>query len=459
MTALNTPIVFNNSTGNDATASGSPSTRAFITTLSLQITAGSATTYGTANGAINVGDLVYVPSQTSGRKFNVIASINTSVSPTVYTFDEVWDASDFSATCYSGGKRAGSDLSTDAILTEAPDGSTIEIEYTGTDYANAGTIYTSLGSDTSPVTIKGTGSQAPRIVGTTLNGNCVRLLDGAYIWENLQFIQNKQNGGGISCFNIFANVTRNRFYKCTFRSEQAQLGGSLFADGRNTTHIGIFDRCVFDGNNLATSGFYRTGGTSAYAAQILINCTFKDISGTAIFLGDTRTTLVKNCIIHDCSEGVGFQADSFYMQNVNDCIFYNLSGNGITLNNSQNVLCSNFTGNIFHSITGNAFGAAADYSSGQEMSVIENNAFYNIAGSNYSNLTAGANDITLTADPFVDAANGDFNVNADAGGGDTLRANNYALNTDTSVYPFRQYVSDPFGGGGGGGSTFHPLAQ
>jgi len=31
------------------------------------------------------------------------------------------------------------------------------------------------------------------------------------------------------------------------------------------------------------------------------------------------------------------------------------------------------------------------------------------------------------------------------------------LNTDTSVYPFRQYVSDDFDSGGGGGATVHPL--
>lgn len=424
MTALSGPILFNNSTGNDATSSGCGPSSAV--NVMIQTSAGSNTATASWTGTISQGDLMYIPdSSFTGRRFNVIASVGSGS----LTFDDNWDDSSFGTSGYVGGKRAGSDFSTDAIITEAPDGSTIEIEYTGTDYTNTGTIYPSLGSDTSPVTIKGTGLQAPRIVGTTLNGNCVRLLDGSYVWENLQFIQNKQGGGGVDCFVIFANVTRNRFYKCTFRSEQSNAGGSLFGDGRNTSHIGIFDRCVFDGNNLATNGFYRSGGTSSYAAQTLINCTFKDLSGTAIFLGDTRTTLVRNCIVHDCSEGVGIQADSFYMQNINDCIFYNLSGNGITLNNSQNVLCSNFTGNIFHSITGNAFSAAADYSSGQEMSVIENNAFYNITGSNYSNLTAGANDISLSASPFVDptASPPDFNLNNALSGGSTLRNTKYTL--------------------------------
>ena len=421
MTAPNGPIVFNNSFGNDITASGLGSANVYGSGAST--TGSSAVVTGIDTTGVSPGDLLWVQSS-SGRQFSIIFNVDSS---TQVTCDDVFANTESGRTWAIGGKRAGSDFSTDAIITEAPDGATIEIEYTGTDYTNSGTIYPSLGSDTNPVTIKGTGSQAPRIVGTTLNGNCVRLLAGAYIWENLQFIQNKQGGGGVDCFIVFDNVTRNRFYKCTFRSEQSNAGGSLFGDGRNTSHIGIFDRCIFDGNNLASFGFWRSGGTSSYAAQTLINCTFKDITATAIFLGDTRTTVVRNCIIHDCSEGVGIQSDSFYMQNINDCIFYNLSGNGITLNNSQNVLCSNFTGNIFHSITGNAFSAAADYSSGQGLSVIENNAFYSITGSNYSNLSSGANDINLTADPFVSAANGNFNLNDFPGGGNLLRAKYYEL--------------------------------
>ena len=421
MTAPNGSILFNNSTGSDTTASGLGAANVYGTGAST--TGASAVVTGISTTGVSAGDLLWVQSS-SGRQFSIIASVDSS---TQVTCDDTFDNTESGRTWAIGGKRAGSDLSNDAIFKEAPDGATIEIEYTGTDYTNTGTLSPSLGSDTSPVTIKGTGLQAPRIVGPTSNSNCVRLLSGAYIWENLQFIQNKQGGGGVDCFIIFDNVTRNRFYKCTFRSEQSNAGGSLFVDGRNSNHIGIFDRCIFDGNNLATTGFRRSGGASTYAAQTLINCTFKDVSGTAIFIGDTRTTVVRNCIIHDCSEGVGIQADSFYMQNINDCIFYNLSGNGITLNNSQNVLCSNFTGNIFHSITGNAFSAAADYSSGQGLSVIENNAFYSITGSNYSNLNAGSNDITLTADPFVSAANGNFNLNDFPGGGNLLRAKYYEL--------------------------------
>jgi hypothetical protein len=449
MTAPNGAIVFNNSTGSDTTASGLGAANVYGSGAST--TGSSAVVTGIDTTGVSSGDLLWVQSS-SGRQFSIIATVDSS---TQVTCDDVFANTESGRTWAIGGKRAGSDLSTDAIFTEAPDGSTIEIEYTGTDYVNSAAITPSLGSFTNPVTIKGTGSQSPRIVSpATSRVHCVYLNAGSYIWENLQFICNYQSGSPLSVFQVY-QTNYIRFENCSFRSEQSSSGSGLFTDLLNATHVGIFNNCLFDGNNLSQNGFLRNGGTSAYPAQTLINCTFKDINGTAVYLDETRGTTIRNCIVRDCNDGVDFKATSYWQQSVSSCVFYNLSGSGIKFNRSDNVVCSNFTNNIFHSITGNAFSAAADYSSNQGMSVIENNAFYSITGSNYSNLNSGTNDITLTADPFVDAANGDFNINSN--GGATLRANNYAINTDTSVYPFRQYVSDDFDSGAGGGATVHPL--
>lgn len=52
---------------------------------------------------------------------------------------------------------------------------------------------------------------------------------------------------------------------------------------------------------------------------------------------------------------------------------------------------------------------------------VDYNAFYgNTSGEMYL-LSAGDNDITLSADPFTDGANGDFSLNSDAGGGALLK--------------------------------------
>jgi hypothetical protein len=71
------------------------------------------------------------------------------------------------------------------------------------------------------------------------------------------------------------------------------------------------------------------------------------------------------------------------------------------------------------------------------------NAFRNNSSGETAGITS-VDGITLQADPFVSASTGDWNLNADSNGGATLRANNFSLNTDISVYPFRQYVSDNF---------------
>lgn len=423
MTALSGPIVFNNSgSGSDSAASGCGPATAI--SVMLQTSAGSTIANASWSGTINQGDLIYVPN-ISGRKFNVVAVVGSGT----LTFDNNWDASSMGTAGYVGGKRAGSDLSTDAIFTEAPDGAVIEIEYTGTDYANTGTFSPNLGSTASPVTIKGTGSGQPRIVGPTLNANCVRLLAGSYLFENLQFIQNKQGGGGIDCFVVFSKPTYIKFTGCTFRSEQSQSGGSLFVDGQNTTHIGIFENCVFDGNNLSIYGFYRTNGTSAYAPQNLINCIFKGMTNTAIYFGDSRSCVVRGCIIQDCADGITFAIDSFNQNFIEDNIFYNLSGNGITFNNDDQLFASRYEHNIFSGITGHAFTANADYTGEQKLSLFDRNAFHNVTGSTHNNLTAGTNDITLTASPFVDptASPPDFNISDSAGGGATLRSTNYTL--------------------------------
>ena len=58
---------------------------------------------------------------------------------------------------------------------------------------------------------------------------------------------------------------------------------------------------------------------------------------------------------------------------------------------------------------------------------LDYNSFYNNSLGNYNGYSGGEHDVALTADPFVDAANGDFNLNATNGGGGTLRSTNYTL--------------------------------
>ena len=82
------------------------------------------------------------------------------------------------------------------------------------------------------------------------------------------------------------------------------------------------------------------------------------------------------------------------------------------------------------------------------------NAYYNNTANYPPSMESDA--ITLTADPFTDAAAGDFSLNNTAGGGTVLRAISKTFGSTTG-YPFN-WLTDG-SGGGGSGSTFHPLAQ
>ena len=300
--------------------------------------------------------------------------------------------------------------------------------HTGTDYNNTTAFSPNTGSPADePVTIKGTGVSIVRIAGTTGNANCVRLYSGSYLFENLEFVHKTQSSNPLDCFFIGGGGTKLKFSGCKFKSEQSSAGASLFRDRQNSTHIGIFSDCVFDGNNLSDFGVHRSDGTTNFAPQNFINCTFKNLANAAIRLDESRSCVIRGCVFSDCVNGVVFDANSYHQNFIEDNIFYNLSGNGIAFNNFGNLSASSYEHNIFSVITGHAFTANQDWSGAQKLSRFDRNAFHNVTGSTHNNLTTGANDITLTADPFVDAANGDFNLNATNGGGGTLRSTNYTL--------------------------------
>lgn len=421
MTAPNGPILFNNSTGSDTTASGLGAANVYGTGAST--TGASAVVTGISTTGVSAGDLLWVQSS-SGRQFSIIASVDSS---TQVTCDDTFANTESGRTWAIGGKRAGGDLSTDPLfLTEAPAGATIEIEYTGTDYTNTASFQPNYGTTTAPVTIKGTGSDKPRICSPAGNIQCVRIRAGAYIIEDLQFIGKKTSGGAIGVWSMYGKPVYLIGRRLVFKSEQTQNGSSLVSDGQNTgTQPQIFEDCLFDGNSGKTAiGYNRTGGAARHS-PIFVGCTFKDLTNCGIFFGDTRGSFIKNNFFIKCNDGIQGQADTYGQNVIEGNIFYDLDGDGIKFQRDD-LWGNHIQDNIFHTIGGNGISAPSTYDS-SKMSVMDYNAFYNVTGSNFSNLTSGANNITLTADPFVSAANGNFNLNDFPGGGNLLRAKYYEL--------------------------------
>jgi hypothetical protein len=202
---------------------------------------------------------------------------------------------------------------------------------------------------------------------------------------------------------------------------------------------------------------------SAYPA--FDECIFESCGGTGIYgEGNTEVKRIADSIFSgNTNDGAfirrGTTSTNTASITVNGNIFYNNGRDGLSLGDAgigTNTRFAQFTNNVFaENGRYGIYSSMAESNWIYESARFDRNAFYNNTTAATYQVPSGANDITLTADPFVDSAAADFNI-ADNTAGSTLRANNFSINTDTAVYPFRQYVSDAFGAGGGG-SQFHPL--
>ena len=436
MTAPNGPILFNNSTGvgSDTTASGLGAANVYGTGAST--TSASAVVTGITTTGVTAGDLLWVQSS-SGRQFSIIATVDSS---TQVTCDDVFANTESGRTWAIGGKRATwGDASSLSVFSDAKPGWVIETE---TDQSISSAIIiptTVMGDPLNQVVIKGSDASSKKVITQTSN-NVLFNCSGQYISYRDMEVR-------------YSHGTKNR---------------AAFIFGQNRV------RSIVNVNATHPTDYFQhfaiRGGQAPSVA--IISCHIENLD-YGINFADGSVSVVACLIRNITNEGVRHtvNADEFNLLN---SIVSGCGSDGVRCDRAAR-MCF---GNIFHSNGGDGFngGSATSanvimdnlftdnagfglvLSTATQHQLADRNAFYNNTSGNRSNVAAGTNDITLTADPFVDAANGDFNLNANAGGGATLRANNYALNTDTSVYPFRQYVSDDFdSGAGGGGSTLHPL--
>jgi hypothetical protein len=419
MTAPNGPILFNNSTGSDTTASGLGAANVYGTGAST--TGASAVVTGISTTGVSAGDLLWVQSS-SGRQFSIIASVDSS---TQVTCDDTFDNTESGRTWAIGGKRAtfSNADSRQLLSSDIPLGSTVEIEYTGTHYP-IGFLLTlrtvGQGALDQFVTFRGTGSQRPRIQGSAGNSESIRANGNKF--DNLEFENLATTGqpflGGAWLF----------VYNCKFIDSGSATNGTGAFLYCSSSHNSIVANCEFVGksgslSNSAIRQYYVYGW---YGTWNIVDCKFSNFIDA--FNGEEGMGIsVKNCVFTDCQNGINHKSTTDRGGNsVTGCVFHNLSGDAVKYDGGHAVKASSVSNTIFSNIGGNAISASSVW--GQADSTYFNhNTFYNITGSNYSNLNAGANDIALTADPFVSAANGNFNLNDFPGGGNLLRAKYYEL--------------------------------
>ena len=337
------------------------------------------------------------------------ATLDRSCSPT--------DGAISSGTWYLGGAMSLGHSTDDAFFEAATAGNKFWIKYTGTTIDQPSTINVSNdGTIAAPMVVEGykttrgdspTGADRPAW-GDGSGGNIDFAFDDYWTFKNIIIVTGDQGG---------------------FRGD-----AGLRVDNCKITYSGAI--------STATALFF--GGFEVRNSEIISNAG-RGISLTFAF------ARVKNCYIHDCLTGIYITtADNFVIQNniISDCDNYgieqigSLGGQSTTISNNTfyqstegtSVAISyidswnmEFMYNIFYGWNvGMQYDTAA-----QPLIYVDYNAWGN-NGTDVTFVTKGDNAITLTADPFTNAAGGDFSLNNTAGGGVLCRSITQNIGTGTS---------------------------
>jgi hypothetical protein len=413
MTAPNGPILFNSTTGSDSNASGlGPSVAVYGSAAST--TSASAVVTGINTNGVSAGDLLWVQSS-SGIQFSIIASVDSG---TQVTCDQAFANTEASRTWAIGGKRATFE-NTDSrqLFNDLPAGGTVETE----------------SDQTMTTTIEGS-------MAGTIGNNCV--VRGSIGSEVLT--SNHSN----YLFKFTASfITLSHM---VLRSASGSNSAAIRFQGGNSYFLHNIV-CNTAGQSYIT--FTENGGWGAYT--VIKDCTIGNMGGYGISQNVMNYTTIQNCLIHDnalygtlsnrsldfinCIFARNFMQGSVatLFTNYYNCIFWkNGAASGVrpalTMYAGISVVNCIFAENYQDAISGSA---TAQYKN------TSGNVFYNNVGSDYTvPLPQFTDNLTLTADPFVDAANLDFNIKSSS----VLAGVNYNLGSKTTVHPFRQFVSSYF---------------
>jgi len=402
MTAPNGSILFNNSTGSDTTASGLGAANVYGAGAST--TGASAVVTGISTTGIRAGDLLWVQSS-SGRQFSIIASVDSS---TQVTCDDNFDNTESGRTWAIGGKRATWENSDSRQAFRDCYGKGWEF-VTETNQTINSVVRFGGGAAGLPTIVRG--STGDEIITQTSNTSAIASGDPStglgsnyLVLEDLVFENTSSSKSLAYCFLYTGNYVRLHRLKTISQTNnhqrflQRENGGTyLTFDSCTITHCishGIYaDRLLamtFTGCYIANNGGY--GIYSNRTITLIDKCILANNSNDGLFVNNA---VVMNTIFYG-NGGDGM--NPYYLTPTIGCVFYNNSGYGIECGPVGEQLTLN----------SNAFGANS------------------LGAINVSN-SWETNTITLTADPFVSAANGNFNLNDFPGGGNLLRAKYYEL--------------------------------
>ena len=413
MTAPNGAIKFNNSAGHDTQSSGlGPAVAVYGSGAST--TAGSATVTGINTAGVSVGDLLWVQSS-SGRQFSIIFTVDNS---TQVTCDDVFANTESGRTWAIGGKRAtlaGSQRIYDdgSSSSDAHGDWIVELEDGYTE-----TLSSSINL---------------RVSATSSEGFIFRGADGASSKPVLTF---SNSGDAISVYAQNTTI-QNIELKNSATTTSSVIGIRL---QNYSTGTKIIDVKIDDSANNFHHAMYANGSVSGFSCD---RCSIGNTASIGCYprVVTGMSFSINRCSVFNCgSDGISHR--NYTSLSVTNCLIFGNAGYGINVYNGQakianNVIHSNSKGiELSNTLSPSrvvdnlisSCGTAISVNSGtlNGFHLIDGNAFYNNT-TNVLNHNRVSNSITLTADPFADAANGDFNIADNYGGGQTLRAVNYTL--------------------------------
>ena len=399
MTTPNGSILFNTSEGSDSQSSGlGPSTAVYGSGAST--TGSSAVVTGIDTTGVSAGDLLWVESS-SGRQFSIIFTVDSS---TQVTCDDAFANTESGRTWAIGGKRATFDnadsrrlLNSDVIA-----GSTIETE---TDQDISSNLTIGPGTSTQPLTVD------------CKNNAIVRTFTTAWTYT-LRLRE----------YTIFKNATHTTATNFVYGIEAFQQGAA--------------DRFQWI-ENVHVSNFWTNFACLSRGNYNFSNCSFRDATDRGLYADVPDNLSIFGCISDGNAKGVEIDNGTVNLYN---CIISNNTANGCDFNSANVTAISNvFLGNTSSGMIVAGFSFPDAKSLGIRNNIFDSNGSYginvtatgglfrcyrNAFRNNTSGETSGitsVDTITPTADPFVDAANGNFNLNNAAGGGAVLRSTKYTL--------------------------------
>lgn len=420
MTAPNGPILFNSSTGSDTAASGlGPATA--VTGSGASTTSASAVVTGIDTTGVSAGHLLWVQS-TSGRQFSIIATVDSG---TQVTCDDVFANTEASRTWAIGGKRATLAGSLRIIdsggASDAKGGWTLEFPSGHAETFSSQIVIRAGGSTTEgAVVIRGEANAAVKPIFTQSSNTTFFLVNANHIAiKDLEFRNthptktisiavfiNSDTLQGILLSGLVINHVTDKYWK------------GVRLQGRS---VRVF-RCSI-GSCVNVGIEQAAGGGFEVLENTIFGCGSHGIhTGGGYTIG---FSIRRNIIRGNTGDGINFRGTNNESRDhctIDGNVIYDNGESGIEIATAtvalptivNNIITENGDYGIKSSV-----GAAIDDALSQ---IVDHNAYHANTSGMTSGVSTEANAIELTADPFVNAAAGDFNINDTANGGALLRA-------------------------------------